>query len=1148
MFNRNDKFREGFFGEFMIRGQKFWYLLLAALLLALLPTMQAQTVTTGDIAGVVRDATGAVVPNAQVTLKNSDTGDTRVVQTNESGGYRFTFVKPGNYQVSAKVPGLQTDVVKVRIDVGQAPSVDLVAKVQATQEVIEVTGAAPPLNTENANLSETFSSRQMAELPAPGGDLTTIAYTAPGVVMSTGMGYGNFSTHGLPGTSNLFTINGNDYNDPYLNLNNSGASNNLLGQNEIQEAAVISNAYSVQYGRQAGAQVNYVTKSGSNTWHGNALWNWNGTTLDANSFFNNRDGIPRPGTISNQWADSLGGAIIKNKLFFYVDNEGLYYTIAATGVVSYPSQQLQQYILSTINPAQDALYNKAFSIWQGAPGASHAVPITTGSGATQDASGTLGCGPSFAGTNTPAPGGGIFGQTVPCGQAFATAAPNQNREWLLTTRIDYNINDNNKLNFRFKHDTGFQPTGTSLLTPVLNEQSIQPQYEGQVNYTTVISPTIVNNFIGSVLWYSAIFGPANVSAASNLFPSYFGFSEGGTNSGAFTGMGDFWAAFPQGRNVGQGQLIDDLSITKGNHTIKIGANYRKNDVSDHGLNTGVIGSYFFSPLTDFVNGTLNNGSYYFQSFPSITVAHIRFYDLGAYIQDEWAAKPNLKLTFGVRFDRTANPSCVETCFSNLNAPFMTSAFTGGLDTPYNSILHDGSNAYYSVDAVDIDPRFGIVWSPRGVNKTVIRAGIGLFSDMAPGFLVSNVFSNPPSPFQVAVFNGQTVNLANDPTSAAAAALASYQAFHTGFVNGATYNQLNNAIPGGFSPPNVFSIPQHMSSPRYLEYSFEVEQPLDSKDILTFTYSGNRGFNLLAMTQFPNAYNSSGAPFAGLPTSPKDAAFNSVTEIANSGLSRYNALSITYKRAFSSGLQAEVSYTYSHALDTLSNGGTGLPFSFQPGTGFTSISTPSFANNYANSDYDLRHNLVGDLTYDTPWKFHNRIVNAVGGGWTVAGKFFLRSGMPFSITDSLLGPTIDPSLGAPLLAGYSGLGGPVAHTCGASQVDIPCFTTSQFLPAGTEGAFGNVGRNSFYGPDWFDIDMSMYKTFAITERISFRIGAQAYNVLNHPNFMNPAQDIAGGGFGLIQATAAQTTGPYGSFQGSSVAAGQRLLVLSASVMF
>lgn len=202
--------------------------------------------------------------------------------------------------------------------------------------MVEVTSRTEAINTENANLSTTFSSQQVADLPAAGGDLTTVAYAVPGVVMTTGGGYGNFTSNGLPGTSNLFTINDTDYNDPYLNLNNSGASNNLLGQNEIQEAAVVQNAYSVQYGRQAGAQVNYTTKSGTNELHGNLLWNWNGTALNANSFFNNRDGLPRPAAISNQWGASIGGR-------------------ATSGVVSFPSPQLQQYILSTITPAQAPL-------------------------------------------------------------------------------------------------------------------------------------------------------------------------------------------------------------------------------------------------------------------------------------------------------------------------------------------------------------------------------------------------------------------------------------------------------------------------------------------------------------------------------------------------------------------------------------------------------------------------------------------------------------------------------------------------------------------------------------------------------------------------------------------------------------------------
>jgi hypothetical protein len=1106
----------------------------------------AQTVTTGDVSGTVKDATDAVIPRANVTLVNTQTGDTRAATSNDSGGYRFTFLKPGTYTIVAQSAGLKTDTTRVNVEVGQVSTVDLIAKVQATQQVVEVVGESATVNTDNANLSTTFNSTQVADLPAAGGDLTTIAFSVPGIVMTTGGGYGNFTSNGLPGTSNLFTINGADYNDPYLNLNNSGASNNLLGQNEVQEAAIVQNAYSVQYGRQAGAQVNYVTKSGTNDIHGNLLWNWNGTDLNANSFFDNRDGLPRTAAISNQWGADIGGRIIKNKLFFYADSEGLYYTLATSGVVSSPSPQLQQYILSTITPAQQALYQKAFSIYAGAPGASRAVPITTGSGPTQDASGTLGCGPSFAATNTAAPGGGVFGSTVPCGVAFAAAGANQNREWLQTERIDWNISDKQKINFRSKSDHGFQPTGTNLLNSTFNEQSLQPQYEGQVNWTYIVSPTTVNNFIGSALWYSAIFGPASVSAAQNLFPTYFQFGEGGTNSGPFTAVGSQWDAFPQGRNAGQGQLIDDLSIIKGNHNLKFGGNFRKNEVSDHGLSQAVIGSYLFSPLTDFVNGTLNNGSIYFQSFPTIDVAHIRFYNLGIYAQDEWAVKPNLKITYGVRMDRTANPTCLDTCFSNTTSPFLSSSFDGTVDTPYNDILKQGKHAYYNTDWATFDPRIGFVWSPLGNNKTVIRGGFGIFSDLAPGVLVASVFANPPSPFQTVVYSGQTVDTVGDSTSAAAAALASYNAFHTGFTNGATYNQLSAAVPG-FSAPNLFSIPNHFSTPRYAEYSFEIQQPFGEKNVMVVTYAGNRGFNLIAQDAFPNAFTTV-AGFTGLPSAAKDAAFNSVTSLTNNGISRYNGLTVAFRRAFKYGFQGQIGYTWSHALDTISNGGAGEPFSFQPGAGLTTISSPSFAANYSNADYDIRNNLVADFTYDPTWKFSNKILQGAAGGWVLAGKVLYRSGLPFSITDSSLASTIDPSLTAPLLASYSGSGSGVSHSCNASNVNTPCFASSAFVAAGAETTFGDVARNSFYGPHYFNMDTSLYKDFKIRERMSFRIGATALNIFNHPSFGNPSQNVAGGGLGLITSTQSQPTGPYGTFQSSSVAAGERLLVLNARFNF
>ncbi len=1134
------------------------------LIFAGLSGVYAQTVTTGDITGTVKDATGAVIAGATITLKDLDTGQVRTASTSDTGTYRFSLLPGGHYSVSASSPGLVSDTVNTPIQVGQVITVDLTAKVQSTREIVQVTEAAPVINSDNANLSTTFSTRQILQLPAPGGDITTVAFTVPGVVVSTGGGYGNFSTHGLPGTSNLYTINGDDYNDPYLNLNNSGASNLLLGQDEIAEASVVSNAYSVQYGRQAGAQVNYVTKSGSNQWHADLLFNFNNHLMNANDFFNNASGTPRPYAVSRQWGADIGGPILKNKLFFYSDSEGLYYSLPSSAVVSIPSPQFETYVLGNINPAQVPLYQKAFNIWNGAPGATSATPVVTGSGQLQDSSGNLGCG-QFASTATAAPGGGIFGSTVSCALAYRANGLNTNKEWLETHRVDWKINDKQSIFFRFKGDHGFQPTFTDLLTPSLNAQSVQPQYEGQLNHTYVISPTMVNNFILSFLWYSAVFGPANPSAAQSLFPVGMTFNDGGPNgafsgssTGAFYVLGGFFEnGFPfiQGRHSGQGQLVDDFSWVKGNHTLKIGGNLRKNRVTDLGFQSGTVGLYTFNSMTDFADGVTDasTNTNYTQKFSPLQDAHLRLYNLGVYAQDEWAVKPNLKITYGVRFDRTANPSCLDNCFSNLTTTFSSADFQKGLNIPYNSSIKSGlSHAYYSTDSVVADPRLGVVWSPRSGNSTVVRGGIGLFSDLAPAFLVTNVFNNPPFPFTATIFNGQTVNTANDPASAAAAAQNQYNAFKTGFFAGQTFNQLNASIPGGFSAFNYFSIPRHFSTPRYLEWSFEIEQPIGSKNALVATYSGNHGYNLLVQNGWPNAYvQSSYTPgFAGLPTSAPDPRFNQITELSNGGWSNYDALTLQFRHTFSYGLQGQLSYTWSHALDTISNDGAGEPYSFCQGCSMTVLSTPSIRNNYANSDYDIRHNLVADFIWEMPWKPSNRLIHNVLGNWTLSGKFFARTGTPFSVYDNLLAGALSPTIAATsatfqgvMLASATGY---VNTQCGVSAVNTPCFNSNQFVPSQTETSFGNLGRNAFFGPGYVDVDASLYKNINLTERLRFQFGASAYNLLNHPHFQNPNADIAAGGLGTITSTAIPPTSAYGSFQGSAVSG--RVLVVTGRFQF
>ncbi|HLY18746.1 MAG TPA: hypothetical protein VKR61_16055, partial [Bryobacteraceae bacterium] len=586
----------------------------------------------------------------------------------------------------------------------------------------------------------------------------------------------------------------------------------------------------------------------------------------------------------------------------------------------------------------------------------------------------------------------------------------------------------------------------------------------------------------------------------------------------------------------------------GRHTIKVGENFRRNRVSDFGLLTSTTGWYQFNSVGDFAAGVTNPNtfSYYYQSFTNITTAHTRLYNIGVYAQDEWSAAKNLKLTYGIRFDRTGNPQCVDNCFSRLTAPFTSSSFQKGVDIPYNQSINTGLNtAYYGVDAVVPQPRLGVVWSPRGgTNSTVIRAGFGLFADLAPAFLVSHLYSNAPYPYGALIYNGDEVGDTTDPNSAPTGALNQFNAFKTGFLNGATLAQLNAAVPGGFSPIGYFSIPQHFGTPEYAEWSFEVEQPIGDKNVVVVTYTGNHGYNLLVQNGFANAAAFTSAPFNGLPAASPDPRFSGITEITNQGISNYNGLTVQYRRAFSHGFQGQISYTWSHSLDDLSNGGSGLPYTFTANTE-TSLINPNVRANYGNSDYDIRHNVVGDFVWDLPWKFSHHALDYLLGNWSLSSKLFLRTGVPETLYDSLL-----PNIGQGTIGGQMTptAVSSIPHYCGVAAVNgaTPCLSQSDFVTAGTETGFGNIGRNTLFGPGYFNIDTTLYKNIPIRERMRFVIGASAYNLLNHPHFADPSANIASGAIGGIYSTVSAPTSAYGAFQGSLVSG--RELVLSAKFRF
>jgi hypothetical protein len=1111
----------------------------------------AQTTISGEVTGTVADPSGAFMPNVTVTLKSSESGNTVTTTTGESGNYRFPLLRPGQYFVSATAEGFErVTISNVTVSLGQVTSVPVVLTVGKTTETVEVTAAQPLLDTENGNITSNYSQKEIELLPSPGQDLTNYALSAPGVTLSTGAGYGNFTANGLPGTSNLYTINGGDMNDPFNNLNNSGSSNNMLGANEVQELTVVTNGYTGEYGRAAGANMNITTKGGANQFHGDATWLWNGRALNANDYFSNANGAPRPFANSNQWAGSIGGPIKKDKLFFFYDNEGMRYVLPNSVKVFVPSPQFEAATIKNLSAstapgvsAEVPFYQNAFKQYNSANGVSRAVPVALD---PNPANGGGGCG-DLAGTSTGV-GTAKWGVDTPCASTYQGGNNNLNKERLMSVRIDYNATQNDKLAFRYWQDRGVQPTYTDPINPIFNTQSTQPQDAGQMTYTKVINSHLVNQLIAGGSYYSAVFNAANFPAAvaASPFQAPVSFFDGAP----FTNIGGALYSYPQGRRVSQAQLVDDVSWTKGNHDLKFGENLRANRITDLTPFRNTTGRLEVFSMTSFFSGIADRLN---QRFETTNEAGLSYYSLGLYAQDVWRATAKLKLTLSLRADRNSNESCSAGCYSRFAGSFLNQNHDP--KSPYNAAIQTGlQQGFPKMEAIVWQPRVGFAYSAR--HDTVIRGGFGVFSDLYPGQIMERFVSNPPF---VASFNIDGLNIAPGvPGSAFTAAAVSNQALLQGFQSGGTLASISAAAAangGTFRPPTIASANNSMANPKYLQWNLEVEHSFGSKTTLTVNYVGNHGYDLFVVNPGYNTYCNpakvdaatglvhlcAANGFIGvLPVAALDRRFNNVTQLTNSGISNYRGLTATLVRRFTKGLSGQISYTWSHSLDDVSNGGL-QPYSTNNASDsllYQIDPTNLRRLNYGPSDYDFRHSLSASYIWELPVKSSNGFLNAAVGGWTIAQTFKARSGQPYSVVNSNIpGSVLSNGSSAVVLESF--LGGSIPS---CNSPDVKCLSASQF----TVNGWGNIPRNSFRGPMYFDTDLSIYKAFKVKERLTFTVGANAYNVLNHPNFANPDGDWANGTFGQITATVSAPSSPYGNFQ--SAAASGRILQLMAKIRF
>jgi hypothetical protein len=1181
-------------------------LLLAILIITTTPpgNLNAQTTTSGALSGVVTDPSHAVVPDAGIEIKDNAKGTTHSTKTDREGVYRFFFLAPGRYTLTVQREGFQKESRAVNVLLGPPVSVNIPLQVAKATTTVSVTAETALVHAENGDVSTTMNQQQVSEVPNPGNDLTYIAQTAPGAIMNTDAigfgGSGNFSILGMPGTSNLFTLNGmndnnngpNINNNVTANTNNSGVTGTMLGQNEIQEATVVSNGYSGQFGSAAGSSINYLTKSGGNAFHGNAQYYWNGTVLNANDWFDNAFLNRRPSNIAHQWAGSLGGPIKRDKLFFFLDTEGVRLILPYGGPVVLPSAKFESQTLLNIDnifgsdSASDIFYQQMFNLYNSTPGASAAKP---GNGTSDP----LGC---YGWTDPTDP------KQYACSVYFYQNGSAPSNDSIVSGRADWNVGSSDRVFFFVQRGQGRTPFHVDPI-PVFNAYCNQATWQGHLSETHTLGPTASNQFLLGGSFIDGTCGVANSAQALATFPTEMNWFNAGINILGLGGYDNHYAE-PFGSRTSAYQISDDFVKTLGRNKFAAGVYFLRTDATRGGYNRHAAGlllplsiNAFFcggeassqdpsQPCLVDTNHPATDFTLLQQSFPPSTWNHFAFYNFGFYGQEEWHARSNLTLALALRVDHQSNPVCENRCFTRLAGPL--SSLSHNPDQPYRSgIVTNQKQAFARTDSMVWSPRFSLAWQPLGVShNTVLRGGIGLFYDPVPGGLASSLGANPPSYND---YNVSGFNLApGEYNSLNQIAANSYTALSNGFAAGESITQIEKDDPTPFIPPNFQNPANRMRSAQYQKWSLQAQQGFGISASLTVGYFGNHGIHELVQNPNANAFGFGSFP-AALCTTPyvppcADPRFGGVTELQTNAISNYNGMVVSFEQRLThwgNGLY-QINYTYGHALDEVSNGGLSIF------TGGDSI-FPQDANNlrgsYGAAEYDARHSVTGNFVWEIPFKeaLRGHGPHSLLKGWEISGTILARTGNPYTVFDTakaanltknnFYGPIYSVPV-APL-----GPAGPCGKGAAIPAAPLPCLppqvlfnkdgTTKPnpgalFVQTGCETGFnvGHLGasgvcdgplvtfaqgRNHYRAPSFVNMDLAIMKNTKVWENAQLGIGLQFFNFFNHANFGFPDSSSSDNGiFAQIGYLEQSPTSILGSTTQANVA--RRMIQLKAQLQF
>ena len=1149
--------------ESAFRSQMSRFLILLFVLAFCAGAAFAQGGGSGELTGQVTDPTGAVVAGAEVKLTNAATSSVRTTVTSSDGIYRFSALPVvGAYVLEVSPKGFKSvKVQNVIISVGTTTSRDVKLEVGASTEQVTVEAGQQIIQTEDSSISQLIDRRVWENMPLEARNSNDFINLVAGAVpeQQAGGTFRGAAVNGVRTGGGNYMVEGVDNNEQGQGgvaicgtVCGQGGANTSVSPDAIEEYRVLTHDFSAEYGKVGGFVTDTVLKSGTNKWHG-SLFEYNRVqALAANDWFSNAAGLTDH-LVRNQFGGSVGGPIYKDKTFFYaVFEDHRFRTSSPASAVSITKQ-----FYDWVNSGQMATFVNSVAPCSDVVGGCPELPTTVGPVfqslitkwplAVPLVNSSVDCtnpDENSVCQSLDAFGGNLLGilPTYPV-PIYGTATQSQITpldQYRFSTKIDHTIGANDRLSGSYlfedvKTSSNFGGSDTTFGVPLENPNRAQT---AGLTWTHTFSPTVLNQFkIGYVRRTANFIDPGSAG-----IPEFYSIDPTGIGLGGSTGIPQFFT-----ENLFQ--YKDDISVTKGKHSLKFGAEFRRtrnksifsNDAYGHFTTWGAEGLVTDGLFTDAIDASGYRypgypdglGGWYYAGASVVpkTGAVPDFYrgyranEMAGYAQDDWRVNSRLTLNLGVRWEYFGPPRNYKSNIDS-NVYFGNGELPLACPAPCNPFFPVNDQAYafeagatfqvkntniWNKDLNNFGPRLGFAWDTFGNQKIVIRGGAGTYYDR----IYNNIFENIR--FNAPFFADETAGLFQG--GAPLGPIKQPTLLTVPFVSNAEFVNPDN-FPNGLPKPVPRHMDQNMVAAYYMQYNMGMQYSLAKDYVIEANYVGTLGRKLLGIVN-RNTYDgrASGAGSSARP----NAIFNSDNARGNYYTSNYNALELTLRKRFSHGLLLNANYTYAKSLDELSD-------VFRGRNGAVSATdVQNLKNDYGPSDFDIRHRVVVSTSYELPIFHGNRWL----GGWTTNAIVSWNTGAPIGLFDTSSDSNKDGTrIDRPNFVGSgsvvdSATKKKVVGTRNPDGSITPGFyqylDKAQFEPASrclssdaginnidTHGGFWcnpNLGRGSIPGPAFANVDFGLSKSFKINERMAFRFDANFFDLLNHPNFQNPS---SGGG--------------------------------------